>query len=224
MILTNDDSEFLFAVLHVIRAKCAGELHSQLPQGDVLRSHKRGFPEIQGTTRWKNHPLPHWWESNTYLTLIIWAQRVRHFLVVILNVPCLFCTSAASGVAQPLEKLSDTVTTSFDGSPPLWVTRVQKAGSTKKEVFVNNARIHEKRSNFQGVNGQNSAQVSTNDALWLSQLFIEISQFKFFFKWRAGLKDNLIIYQWTPIETFFYLKIKIMIMYFAIKNQITEIK
>jgi hypothetical protein len=70
-------------------------------------------------------------------------------------------------VAQPLEKLSDTVTTAFDGSPPLWVTRVQKAGSTKKEVFINNARIHEKRSNFQGTNSQNSAQVCTNEILWV---------------------------------------------------------
>jgi hypothetical protein len=69
-------------------------------------------------------------------------------------------------VAQPLEKLSDTVTTAFDGSPPLWVTRVQKAGSNKKEVFINNARIHEKRSNFQGINGQNSPQVCT-DKSWV---------------------------------------------------------
>lgn len=79
-------------------------------------------------------------------------------MVLLIYIRCLFF-SAASGVAQPLDKLSDTVTTTFDGSPPLWVTRVQKAGSTKKEVFVNNARIHEKRSNFQGVNAQNSPQV-----------------------------------------------------------------
>ncbi|XP_059487719.1 fasciclin-1 isoform X2 [Neocloeon triangulifer] len=65
----------------------------------------------------------------------------------------------ASGVAQNLEKLSDTVTTSYDGSPPLWVTRMPKGSGNKKELFINNARVLEKRSNFQGVNSQNSAQV-----------------------------------------------------------------
>ncbi|XP_065337194.1 fasciclin-1 isoform X3 [Cloeon dipterum] len=65
----------------------------------------------------------------------------------------------ASGVSQTLDKLSDTVTTSYDGSPPLWVTRLQKGNTNKKELFINNAKVLEKRSNFQGVNSQNSPQV-----------------------------------------------------------------
>lgn len=90
-----DSNEFLsvlFTVLHVIRAKCVGKLHSQLSKGDVLRSNKRGFPKIQGTTRWENHPLPHWWESHTRRNVCGVFQ-----MVLLIYIRCRF------SLPQPLE-------------------------------------------------------------------------------------------------------------------------
>ncbi|KAL1376425.1 hypothetical protein pipiens_016901, partial [Culex pipiens pipiens] len=56
-----------------------------------------------------------------------------------------------STVATPLEQLGTTITSDYDGNPPIYVTR-RRLPNGSEDIYVNNARIIRSRSNVQLAN------------------------------------------------------------------------
>ncbi|XP_055615334.1 LOW QUALITY PROTEIN: fasciclin-1-like [Toxorhynchites rutilus septentrionalis] len=63
-----------------------------------------------------------------------------------------------STVATPLEQMGSTITSDYDGNPPLYVTRRKRWDSTE-DIYINNARIDRERSNVQLTNQHGKKQV-----------------------------------------------------------------
>lgn len=67
----------------------------------------------------------------------------------------IFFIFALATTALTLEQLGDTVTSDYDGTPPLYITKIRK--NTENSVYVNNALIV--RSNIQTVKEDGKKQV-----------------------------------------------------------------
>lgn len=63
-----------------------------------------------------------------------------------------------STVATPLEQLGTTITSDYDGNPPIYVTR-RRLPNGSEDIYVNNARIIRSRSNVQLTNQAGKRQV-----------------------------------------------------------------
>ncbi|XP_053689218.1 fasciclin-1 [Sabethes cyaneus] len=63
-----------------------------------------------------------------------------------------------STVATPLEQLGSTITSDYDGNPPIYVTRRRHLNGTE-DIYVNNAKIIRNRSNVQLTNQHGKKQV-----------------------------------------------------------------
>lgn len=63
-----------------------------------------------------------------------------------------------STVATPLEQLGTTITSDYDGNPPIYVTR-RRLPNGSEDIYVNNARIIRSRSNVQLANQAGKRQV-----------------------------------------------------------------
>lgn len=63
-----------------------------------------------------------------------------------------------STVATPLEQLGTTITSDYDGNPPIYVTR-RRLPNGSEDIYVNNARIIRSRSNVQLANQAGKKQV-----------------------------------------------------------------
>lgn len=81
--------------------------------------------------------------------------------------------------ATALEHLGTTITSDFDGTPPLYITKTRK--NNQEYIYVNNALILHSRSNIQMVNEMGKKQVTSNFQFGLIWLSIIV----FFFKFRA---------------------------------------
>ncbi|KAL9692716.1 hypothetical protein quinque_000050 [Culex quinquefasciatus] len=66
--------------------------------------------------------------------------------------------SVKSTVATPLEQLGTTITSDYDGNPPIYVTR-RRLPNGSEDIYVNNARIIRSRSNVQLANQAGKKQV-----------------------------------------------------------------
>lgn len=63
-----------------------------------------------------------------------------------------------STVATPLEQLGTTITSDYDGNPPIYVTR-RRLPNGSEDIYVNNAKIIRNRSNVQLSNQYGKKQV-----------------------------------------------------------------
>lgn len=61
----------------------------------------------------------------------------------------------AATTAMTLDQLSNTIASDYDGSPPLYITKISK--NSENFVYVNNARII--KSDIQAVNRDGKKQV-----------------------------------------------------------------
>lgn len=61
--------------------------------------------------------------------------------------------------ATTLEHLGNTITSDYDGTPPLYITKTRK--DNMDYIYVNNAEILRSRSNIQTVNDAGKKQVRT---------------------------------------------------------------
>lgn len=61
--------------------------------------------------------------------------------------------------ATPLEHLGNTITSDYDGTPPLYITKTRK--DNRDYIYVNNAEILRSRSNIQTKNDSGKKQVRT---------------------------------------------------------------
>lgn len=61
--------------------------------------------------------------------------------------------------ATALEHLGTTITSDFDGTPPLYITKTRK--NNQEYIYVNNALILHSRSNIQMVNEMGKKQVKS---------------------------------------------------------------
>ncbi|XP_069675634.1 fasciclin-1 isoform X4 [Periplaneta americana] len=62
-----------------------------------------------------------------------------------------------TNLAKPLDKLESKVLSELEGNPPIWVTRVK--GHHRDDIYVNNARVLQDRSNYVQTNHHNKQQV-----------------------------------------------------------------
>ena len=63
-------------------------------------------------------------------------------------------------MAHPLDKLgipNPSVLSQLEGNPPIWITR--NKGQYREDIYVNNAKIIQERSNFIQPNERNKLQV-----------------------------------------------------------------
>ncbi|XP_023702117.1 fasciclin-1 isoform X3 [Cryptotermes secundus] len=62
-----------------------------------------------------------------------------------------------TNLAKPLDQLEGSVSSELDGNPPIWVTRIK--GPYRDNLYVNNAKILQDRSNYIQMNHQHKQQV-----------------------------------------------------------------
>lgn len=69
----------------------------------------------------------------------------------------IFVYLISATTATALEHLGTTITSDFDGTPPLYITKTRK--NNQEYIYVNNALILHSRSNIQMVNEAGKKQV-----------------------------------------------------------------
>lgn len=72
---------------------------------------------------------------------------------------CIVNVLLSATTATPLEHLGNTITSDYDGTPPLYITKTRK--DNRDYIYVNNAEILRSRSNVQTVNDAGKKQVRT---------------------------------------------------------------
>lgn len=64
---------------------------------------------------------------------------------------------SSANLAKPLDQLDGYVSSELEGNPPIWITRIK--GQYRDDLYVNNARILQDRSNYIQMNHQHKQQV-----------------------------------------------------------------
>jgi hypothetical protein len=64
---------------------------------------------------------------------------------------------SSANLAKPLDQLDGYVSSELEGNPPIWITRIK--GQYRDDLYVNNARILQERSNYIQINQQHKQQV-----------------------------------------------------------------
>lgn len=76
-----------------------------------------------------------------------------HNIIILTFFKSLFSATTATA----LEHLGTTITSDFDGTPPLYITKMRK--NNQEYIYVNNALVLHSRSNIQMMNEAGKKQV-----------------------------------------------------------------